>query len=154
MKRKNKKSNNTKINLLYAGLAGSLAIGLYYMGRKEIFDELEQKGLVKQSDGKYILTSKGEQSKQIESSSIIDTSQRMDNTKVIPVYDEEGNLSYIESTADGNAFDYNNEKYRINLNNTQLKENKDGEITPTAISGISKGIKSVFDGIKKLILPF
>ena len=155
MKKRNKKSNNTTINLLYAGLAGSLAIGIYYMGRKQIYNDLVEKGYATIDDkSNYVLTKKGEEQKVVTSGSIIDTSKKMDYTKVIPVYDEEGNLSYVESTADGNAFNYNDTKYHINLNNTALKLNKDGEIEPTAISGIIEGVKSVFLGIKKVVMPF
>lgn len=117
-----------KKNLLITALVGSVALGIYYMGKNTILKQLQQKGLITVNEnGKFVLTPKG-------------------NKNIMEVIDENGNVSYMKTTATGNAFDYNNPEFHSADNYWKQADITidNGEVKPSILKSAITGIKSIF----------
>lgn len=135
---KKKKTIFKENTLLWIALIGSVATGVYYMGRNQTVNKLIEQGLLTyDTDGKLILTNKG------KSKSIIDQSQKMDYSKVTQIVDEEGNISYVEGVPSQDKFNYNAKIITNDGNTENVKINEKGNI-----------VIPVWNSIKKVILPF
>lgn len=135
---KKKKTIFKENTLLWIALIGSVATGVYYMGRNQTVNKLIEQGLLTyDTNGKLILTNKG------KSKSIIDQSQKMDYSKVTQIVDEEGNISYVEGVPSQDKFNYDAKIVTNDGTTENIKINEKGNI-----------IVPVWDSIKKVILPF
>lgn len=135
---KKKKTIFKENTLLWVALIGSVATGVYYMGRNQTVNKLVEQGLLTyDTDGKLILTNKG------KSKSIIDQSQKMDYSKVTQIVDEEGNISYVEGVPSQDKFNYDAKIVTNDGTTENIKINEKGNI-----------MIPVWNSIKKVILPF
>lgn len=110
-----------KKTFLISALIGSVGIGVYYMGKKKIIQNLLSQGVISiGSDGKFYLNCSGE-------------------NKLIEVEKENGSKYYIENKSDGNAFDYNNPNFHSPADYVNVNE-QSGEVKPS----VWQSIKAVF----------